>query len=365
MNITIDATPLLVRSAGVKNYLYYWITHLRRLAGRDGIRTFPRLDRIGALDHNASIAGPARTWSGLGALALANYTPLPVLDWMTRGADVFHATVLARRPPRRARLTATVHDLTAWTMPELHPASNRRAEAAFAELARRADGLIAVSQCTKDDAVRVLGLDERKITVIHSGVAETFFEAATDQRAAEDVRAKYGLRRPYVLCVGTIEPRKNVDTLVEAWEGLPRDVREEFELVLAGPMGWASEETKRKVSRARYLGYVAESDLAPLTAGASVFAYPSLYEGFGFPVAQAMAAGVAVVTSNVSSLPEVAGDDAVLVDPRSAGELGAALERLLRSEALRREIGARGRKRADRFRWPVCAERSLEFFRRL
>lgn len=360
MNIAIDATPLLVRSAGVKNYLYYWITHLRRLAGRDTIRTFPHLPALAALDHNASIASPLRTWSSLGALALSNYTPLPVLDFLTRGADVYHATVLTHRPPRHARLTATIHDMTAWTMPELHPSANRRAESSFAELARRADRLIAVSECTKEDAVRVLGLDPAKITVIHSGVADAFFDPP-----AMDVRAKYDLLRPYVLFIGTIEPRKNVDSLIDGFDALPRDLRETHDLVLAGPMGWASDATRAKLARARYLGYIPEPDLAPLTAAASVFAYPSLYEGFGFPVAQAMAAGAPVVTSNVSSLPEIAGDAALLIDPRSSSELRDALARLLSSPGLRADLIARARARADRFRWPRCAAQSLEFFRAL
>jgi glycosyltransferase involved in cell wall biosynthesis len=360
VHIAIDATPLLVRSAGVKNYLYYWITHLRRQAGRDTIRTFPHLPRLGALDHEASIAGRMRTVWGLGTLALSNYTPLPALDWATRGADVFHATVLARNPPRHCRLTATIHDMTAWTMPELHPASNKRAEASFADLARRADRLIAVSQCTKDDAVRVLNLDPEKITVIHSGVADAFFDPPR-----VDLREKYGLPKPYVLYIGTIEPRKNLDTLVDAYEALPPDIRESHDLVIAGPMGWASEATRAKVSRARRLGYIPESDLAPLTAAATVFAYPSLYEGFGFPVVQAMAAGVPVITSNVSSLPEVAGDAAVLVDPRSVAELRDALLRVLTSQTLQTDLATRGRERAANFRWSTCAAKSLAFFHAL
>ena len=363
MNITIDATPLLVRSAGVKNYLYYWVAHLRRLAGRDNIRTVPHLRSLGALDHNASIASPLRTWTGLGALALSNYTPLPVLDWATRGADVFHASVLVRRPPRRARLTATIHDMTAWTMPELHPSANRRAEATFAELARRADRLIAVSQCTKDDAVRVLGLDPAKITVIHSGVADAFFDPAAS--AIAGIRAKYSLERPFVLYIGTIEPRKNVDTLLDAFDALPRDVRESHDLVLAGPMGWAAAETRGRLAKARYLGYIPEPDLAPLTAAATAFAYPSLYEGFGFPVAQAMAAGTPVVTSNVSSLPEIAGDTALLIDPRSRDDLRDALARLLTSPDLRAGLASRARIRAEAYRWSRCAAESLAFFRSL
>jgi alpha-1,3-rhamnosyl/mannosyltransferase len=259
------------------------------------------------------------------------------------------------------RLTGTVYDLTCFLMPNLHPAANRRADASFANLARRAHGLIAISQCTKDDAVRILGISPEKITVIHPGVADAFFQCLPDE--VEAVRRHYKLARPFVLFVGTIEPRKNLDTLLDAWEALPLGLREHHDLVIAGPVGWAGERTVNRLTGIRYLGYVPEQSLAPLTAAATVFAYPSLYEGFGFPVAQAMAAGVPVITSNVSSLPEVAGDAALLVDPRSQSELRSALSRVLTSAELRVSMAASGRESAKRFRWPECARRSLNFFR--
>lgn len=360
MRVVIDAVPLLVRSAGVKNYLYHWITALRRAAGSERIRTFPALDRLDGLQHERSAAGAWATFHGLASLALANYTPLPILDWQARGADIFHASTLSRRPPRRMRLTATIHDMTCWLMPELHPQANLRAERGFSEVLRRADRLIAVSESTRTDAVRVLGIAPEKIAVIHSGIAESFFRV--EDAAISDVRARYRLTRPFVLSVGTIEPRKNVDGLLDAWQDLAPSLRDEFELVLAGPQGWAAPRTMARLSAVRYLGYVPEPDLAPLTAAASVFAYPSLYEGFGFPVVQAMAAGVPVVTSNVSSLPEVAGDAALLVDPRSHAELRDALARLLLSPALRADLAAKGKSRAGRFRWDACAAASLAFF---
>jgi alpha-1,3-rhamnosyl/mannosyltransferase len=248
-------------------------------------------------------------------------------------------------------------------MPELHSRANLAAERSFAQLARRADGLIAVSESTRQDAVRALGIAPEKIVTIHSGVADSFFDPPA--ALVDEVRARYGLQRPFVLFVGTIEPRKNVDLLLDAFESLPLSLRDHFELVVAGPVGWASEATVARLKYVRYLGYVPEADLAPLTAAAEVFVYPSLYEGFGFPVAQAMAAGVAVITSNVSSLPEVAGNAALLVDPRSQSELRAALVRMLGSEDLRRALGMAGHERAREFRWPVCAAKSLEFFRRI
>ena len=361
MRVVIDATPLLVRSAGVKNYLYHWILHLRRAAGGAAIGTFPRLERVRPLTHEASVAGTLRTVGGLGALALSNHLGAPVLDWLARGADAFHSSVLVRNPPRRMRLTATVHDLTGFLMPELHPRSNLVAEKSFAELARRADGLIAVSECTRQDAVRALGIAPEKIRTIHSGVSDAFYDPPA--ALVDDVRARYGLQRPFVLFVGTIEPRKNIDLLLDAYESLPQTVRDHWQLVVAGPAGWAASATLARLRYVRYLGYVAETDLPALTAAADVFVYPSLYEGFGFPVAQAMAAGVAVITSNVSSLPEVAGNAALLVDPRSQSELRAALVRLLGSPDLCRALGQAGRERAREFRWEVCAAKSLEFFR--
>jgi len=359
MRVAIDAAPLLVRSAGVKNYLYYWIESLRKLAGADAVRTVPSLP-WGPLDHNRSIAPRWRTTWALGFRALANYTSLPVLEWQTRGADVFHATNLARRPPRGPKLTATIHDLTTRAMPELHSRANLLADRAFEALLRRADALMADSESTKNDAVRALGLKPERIKVIYLGIAPAFF-AVTPADAAR-VRERYGLERPFLLSVGTIEPRKNIDTLVRAWRALPASLKEQFDLVLAGPMGWASAETVSLVRSVRYLGYIPESDVAPLTAAAAVFAYPSLYEGFGFPVAQALAAGTPVVTSNVSSLPEVAGDAALLVDPRSERELRDALERLLLSSDLRGELAARGRRQAAQFTWEECARKSWEFW---
>jgi glycosyltransferase involved in cell wall biosynthesis len=357
MHIAIDAMPLLVRSAGVKNYLYHWIDHLRRQAGAGTIRTVPPLDSLGALTHDSSVTGRFRTIAGLASLALSSHTPLPVLDWLTAGADIFHASTLVVHPPRRPRLTATIYDLTCWLMPELHSAANLRAESSFSELLKRADRLIAISQSTKNDAVRLLGVRPESIIVIYPGIAETFFRADP-----AGVRERYGLNRPFVLALGTIEPRKNIGTLLDAFEALPQALREEFDLVVAGPMGWGSEKVASRLKSVRYLGYVPESDLAPLTAAATVFAYPSLYEGFGFPAAQAMAAGVPVITSNVSSLPEIAGDAALLIDPGSVAEIRNAMVRLLEAPDLCRDLAARGRARAAGFRWQECAAKSLQFF---
>lgn len=365
MRIWIDATPLLLRSAGVKNYLYYWIVHLRRAAPEHTILAFPFLTRLGELNHERSQAGLGATIASLALLQFLNRSHLP---WRGGAVDVFHASNQLRNPPRKTKVTSTVHDMTCWLTPELHRPSNARGGRRFdQQVLKRADGLLAVSENTRRDAIRILGLAPERIETVYPGIADAFFQATAE--TVEAARQRHGLARPYVLFVGTVEPRKNIATLLEAYGRLGRAFQDEFELVVAGPAGWTDRGTLERLrsgtAGVRYLGYVPESDLPGITAGASALAYPSLYEGFGFPVAQAMAAGVPVITSNLSSLPEIAGGAALLVDPRSTAEIRSALERLLGSPSLREELGRKGRERAQLYRWEVCARRSIEFFERV
>lgn len=360
MKIAIDATALLLRSAGVKSVLYHWIGALQALAGAESVVAYPPMPGVGGLNHEGSVAGKWPTLRGI-VMAVANQRlGVPFPQWCTRGADVFHSSNQVRTPPSGMKLTATIHDMTCWKMPELHTAANVVADRRYAEMVlRRADGLIAVSEHSRRDAMELLGIAPERIVAIPNGVSEEYFRAAPMQRG-----------KPYVLSVGTIEPRKNIERLMDAWAALRPELRAEYELIVAGPAGWASEQTiARLQSRPEgvlWLGYVAENDLPSLTAGAAVLAYPSLYEGFGLPLAEAMAAGVACVTSNVSSMPEVAGEGALLVDPRSVSEMRDALATLMESPDERARLGRAGKARATAlYRWPLVAERSLEFFRRV
>ena len=202
-------------------------------------------------------------------------------------------------------------------------------------------------------------MDAERIEVIYPGVPEVYFGAQA--RPSE---------RPYVLYVGAIEPRKNVDTLLDAWESFR--LRGDFDLIIAGASGWAAEKTLDRLTAAkprgngvRYLGYVPEDELPGLTAGASAFVYPSLYEGFGFPVAQAMAAGVPVITSNTSCHAGSRGRRRSAGGPAQRGgnsERAGKTADFVRTAAGTRAAGiARAQKE---YRWKVCARKSLEFFHR-
>jgi glycosyltransferase involved in cell wall biosynthesis len=363
MRICIDATALLLRSAGIKNYLYYWMRALREHAPQHEITAFPLLGDIGALDHDRSTLTPLQTYPRIAILQFINKIYKPAIELAVPRADIFHASNQIHAIPRSMALTGTIYDMTCMLMPEFHTPANVRAESRhYDRVFKRAQGLIAISQSAKDDAVRLLNLNPDKVRVIYPGIPDRYFHAEPDT-------TKYKLAKPFILFVGTVEPRKNVDTLLDAWLQLPASTRDAHELVFVGPVGWAGNATVNRlrsgIQGVDVLGYVPETDLPGLTAAATAFAYPSFYEGFGFPIAQAMAAGVPVITSNVSSMPEVAGDAGIVIDPHSASDLAAAMERLLASPALRVQMGRKGRELAARFTWKNSAEQSAEFFSRV
>lgn len=366
MRLCLDCVPFLVRSAGVKAYLFQLHVHLRRTAGSHTVHSFPWLDHVQTFHHEGSVIPPVPTAARVGFLYFLNIPGNHVLDLVCRNIDVFHASNQVRNPPRNALLTTTIHDMTAWSHPEMHTAGTVLADQRFARnIIQPARGIITPSESSRRDAIERLRLNPDRVRAIHHGIAETYFSAPDPAPA----RASYRLHKPYILFVSTIEPRKNLPRLLDAYEALGPSLREQYDLVIAGPQGWSSEATVARLAVSgpsiRYLGYVPEEYLPGLTAGAAVFAYPSLYEGFGFPVAQAMAAGVPVVTSNVSSLPEIAAGSALLIDPLSTQELHDALARVLTSPSLAAELSSKGRLRAKHFNWDRCARETWNFFENL
>src|ERR1700722_812858 len=167
MRVLIDATSVLLRSAGIKSYTYHWIEHLRAVAAGDEILAFPYLGSLGRLDHERSVLTPGATYPRLGLLYFVNIPGNPAIDWIAGGADIFHASNQIRNPTHKVALTATVHDLTCWLMPELHTAANVRADQSFAQnVLKRARRLIAVSENSRQDAIRILNIDPDRIEVI-------------------------------------------------------------------------------------------------------------------------------------------------------------------------------------------------------
>lgn len=324
------------------------------------------LEELRDLGGELHRAPPPWAWSPDGAWWL------PVRPPMARflaGLDVFHLGEFHFPRDAGVPAVATVHDLTTELFPEQHVRLNRALHARRLRWIReRAARVIVVSESTGRDLTRLLELPPDRVHRIYEARGhDTGGEPPLNQ--VDEVRERYGLDDgSYVLSVGTLEPRKNHERLIHAFEGLPPRF-DEVKLAVAGGEGWRAGgilETARASparDRIRLLGSVPGRDLPALYAGATVFALASLYEGFGLPVLEAMAAGTPVLTSDVSSLPEVAGDAALLVDPHSTDAIRDGLERLLGDPALRGRLARRGRERERRFTWRRTAEETSAVYR--
>jgi len=286
------------------------------------------------------------------------------------GLDVLHSPDFI--PPFRCNCKSviTIHDLAFLLYPQLLTEDGARYYGQIDQAVRRTDHIIAVSQNTKEDIVRLLGVPEDKITVIYEA-ANPIYRPVEDERELRRVREKYHIGGDFILFVSTIEPRKNLPTLLRAFRQLLDDYKVEVQLVVAGRQGWLCEEVFSLVEELKltetvlFLGRVPVEDLPPLYTAASLFAYPSTYEGFGLPPLEAMACGTPVVVSNVSSLPEVVGDAALLVAPDDIPGLTVALWRGLTDEARRAELIAKGFRRAQCFSWEKAARQTLAVYQSL
>jgi len=294
--------------------------------------------------------------------------PLPV-NWLTGPIDLFHSPDFTLPPVRRGtRTLLTVHDLSFIRDPEsATPVLRHYLNAVVPRSVARADHVLADSQATRADLVELYRTPAEKISVLYSGVHESF-QPVTDLAA---VRARYSLGdAPFVLAVGTLQPRKNYVRLIQAFAAIsnlqPRTSN--LHLVIAGDKGWRYDAIFAEVEklglrdRVMFPGFVADADLPALYSAARVLAYPSIYEGFGLPMLEAMACGTPVVTSTASCMPEVAGDAALLVPPTDVDALAAALDRALTDEALRADLIARGRARARQFSWAKSAQQLLGIY---
>jgi len=283
-------------------------------------------------------------------------------------AELYHATEHLLLPLKKVPTVLTVHDLIYHLFPEHHKPLNywflNRAMPLFVQRAR---AVITVSESTKQDLIRCYGVHPNKITVVHEAAASHFRPASPEAMAA--VRARYRLPEGFILTVGTIEPRKNLSRLLDAFQRL-RQKGDDVRLVVVGSKGWLYEGFFRRLEELQLgdtvllPGYVSDADLPTVYSAAKVFVLPSLYEGFGLSVLEAMACGTAVVCSRTSSLPEVGGDAARYFDPTDVEEMTEAIGAMWHNKALRLEMGRRGLAQAARFSWARAAEETVAVYQR-
>lgn len=289
-------------------------------------------------------------------------------DVQTFHADVVHYPANVARVFPLRNMVVTIHDMTFF----LHPEWYRYERAlyyrwAVARSARHAARIIAVSQATKNDLIEILKIPAERVEVVNQGADERFARATEIEQAA--ARAKYNLPERYVLYYGTIEPRKNLERLIEAWSSLADKIDQH--LVIAGRKGWKTQPITDAANRSahgariHFPGFIDDTDLSAVVSASDVVALPSLYEGFGNAIQEGMACGVPVLTSNNSSMPEVAGGAAVLVDPHDVESIADGLHRLLADTALRADCVTKGALRAKQLSWTKTAEGALRVYRQV
>ncbi len=368
LRIGVDIRPLYEPLTGIGWYLYHL---LHEFAKRDDVELFlfgdARVTDLGPTLHAAVPAHATLCWfdlRGRGRISRSQraVTAAAYVVWMALidcdvmfGANYFLPRLLGAIARRRV---ITIHDLTYKRYPELlQKETLHNLEVHMAREIAVAEAIICVSHSTRDDLLAFYSVDPRRVFAIHSGVTI----------AAKGDCAPLNLPKRYILFVSTIEPRKNLGVLLEAFERLKARRAYDGALVVVGRIGWKSEELLPHLrgGEVHHLDYLEPGALADVYRNAEIFVFPSIYEGFGFPLLEAMACGVPAIAARSSSLPEVGGDAALYFDPTDARELEWAIERLLNDGRLRDQLIARGKQRASEFRWEVTAEKTLEVLRRV
>ncbi len=371
MKIAIDIRTVTPVRSGVGNYVLNLLEALRRVAPQHQYFLIGLNGNLETLGWSLEADQAYRT--------AISHESHPLGDmwehcWLPRvleknRVDVLHgpATLIPLRQGAYASVV-TVHDLVAFLFPETIP----RKYAVYmrwllTRVVKRADRIISVSYNTKEDLVRILGVEPEKITVVHEA-AQPQFKPIKDRDKLEQVRRRYGIPGPFIYHVDNIEPRKNLVRLVKAFMLARKRLQRPVRLVITGQRGWLTGKLFRSLNgldlgdHVIFTGYVPHGELPLLMNAAQAFVFPSLYEGFGLPVLEAMSCGTPVVTSNISSLPEIVGRAAVLVDPNDVESIASGMVRVLEDQGLRWRLSAEGLVQARRFSWNKAAQETLRVF---
>lgn len=368
MRVAIDAHHIGERRTGTETYLYHLVKNLAALEP-NGERYSIYLNRsaqIDGLEYNSNFQSRrlpvSRRFTRYGIF-------YPLESWRKR-FDLLHAQFILP-PSLRCRSVLTVHDVCYEQFPQFfRPAVRRQMKLLVPWSCKRADHIITVSESSKRDIVRLYGIDPSRVTVTYPGAGD-LFRPIDRSCARERISKQYGINAPFLLYVGNLEPRKNLARLLQAFSELRREEKIGHKLVIVGQAAWMFNDILDILRRdglsseVILTGYVPTEDLPSFYSAAEVMVYPSLFEGFGLPVVEAMSCGTPVITSCGSSLEEIASDAALLIDPYSVSSIAGAIATLANDAALRKTLALAGIKRATAFSFRRMAEETREVYLQL
>ena len=293
----------------------------------------------------------------------------PSLDFFIKNADLFHVSDNVQ-PPTKNPTVSTIHDLSAVLFPQFHSSKNVFVDKwRFKQIAKYASQVICVSENSKNDFLNKYKLDSDRVHVVYNGVDHSKFFPIQDLFKIQQFKTKYQLFDPFILFLGTIEPRKNVLRLVKAYFELKNQQKIIYKLVICGKKGWGYEEIFKFIKEKKlekdviFLGYIDESEKNLLINSSEFVVYPSLYEGFGLPVVEALACGKAVITSNNSSLHEVGGEACLYVDAENANDISDKIFELIKNQNLRKDLEKKSIMESNKFSWEKCAKETFEVYK--
>lgn len=299
----------------------------------------------------------------------STFLPIPYGAFFKDSADITHFFNYYLPPGVKGKKIVTVHDMAYKRFPETVRFKTRKMlDISLKKSINRADLIITVSEFSKQEILSFFPQCARKIEVVYNGVDLNVFRPMSDQVMIEKVKRKYNIEGDFLLYLGTIEPRKNIERLLEAYSLIKKKLRYYPKLVLAGGKGWLDSGIFRTLEKLKLKdnvvlsGYVGDEDVPVLMNAARAFLFPSIYEGFGMPPLEAMACGVPVLTASVASLPEVVGDAAVLVDPFSVDSISSGMKKIISDEKLRTQLSQKGKERAKLFSWEIVTEKLYKIY---
>jgi glycosyltransferase involved in cell wall biosynthesis len=369
MRVCLDFQAAIAQQAGVGRYTQQLAEHLAQAAGPDQLALFFfDFKRAGSDVLPAGAEAAAVQWCP-GRVAQAAWKTIgwPPFDWFAGPADVYHFPNFVLPPCKDGKNVVTIHDVSFMRHPEFTESRNLAyLTHHIRKTVARAEAIITDSHFSAREIQELLHVPADRVHAIHLGISDDFEAPPEDD--IEGFRSRTGLSRPYLLSVGTLEPRKNYTFLIDVFEALSNF---DGDLVIAGMPGWKFDPVLQRIrnspkaDRIRYLQYVPQEDLASLYAGADLFAFPSHYEGFGFPPLEALACGTPVVSSTAASLPEVLEDAATLLATDSRDAWVAAIESVLVHGVNDADRVTRGRAQARKFRWDRTADETWQLYREI